>query len=134
MVMEDLTVGGGHTVQYTDHVSQNCALETCTILKILLFIFREEGREKERETHTSMRERSIEQLLLVHTLTRDQTCIPGMYPDQNRTSDLLLCRTMPNQLSHTSQGKTYIILLTNTSTINLIKFILINKWIYSYKK
>ena len=33
MVTEDgLTLGGGHTVQYTDHASQNCALETYTIL------------------------------------------------------------------------------------------------------
>ena len=32
MVMEDdLTLGGGHTVQYTDDVSQNYTLETCII-------------------------------------------------------------------------------------------------------
>ena len=29
MVMEDdLTLGGGHTMQYTDHVSYKCMLET----------------------------------------------------------------------------------------------------------
>ena len=29
MVMEDdLTVGGGHTVKYTDHVSEKCTPET----------------------------------------------------------------------------------------------------------
>ena len=35
MVMEDdrtLTLGDGHTRQYTDHVSQNCTLETYEIL------------------------------------------------------------------------------------------------------
>ena len=32
VVGEDLTLGGGHTVQYTDHVSSKCALETCIIL------------------------------------------------------------------------------------------------------
>ena len=33
MVMEDdLTLGGGHTMQYTDHVSQKCALELYIIL------------------------------------------------------------------------------------------------------
>ena len=29
---DDLTWGGGHTTQYTDHVSQNCTLETYMIL------------------------------------------------------------------------------------------------------
>ena len=32
MVMEDLTLGGGHTMQYTDDVSWNCTLETDTVL------------------------------------------------------------------------------------------------------
>ena len=33
MVMEDdLILSGGHTMQYTDDVSQNCALETYVIL------------------------------------------------------------------------------------------------------
>ena len=33
MVMEDdLTLGGGHTLQYTDDVSQKCTLETYMIL------------------------------------------------------------------------------------------------------
>ena len=29
---DDLTLDGGHTRQYTDHVSQNCTLETDIIL------------------------------------------------------------------------------------------------------
>ena len=33
MVTEDgLTLGGGHTIQYTDQLSQKCALETYVIL------------------------------------------------------------------------------------------------------
>ena len=32
MVTEDLTLGGGHVVQYTNDVSQNCTLETHVIL------------------------------------------------------------------------------------------------------
>ena len=33
MVMDkDLTWGGEHTIQCTDDVLQNCALETCTVL------------------------------------------------------------------------------------------------------
>lgn len=29
---EELTLGGGHTMQYTDHVSWTCTLETYVIL------------------------------------------------------------------------------------------------------
>ena len=29
---DDLTLGGGHTMQYTDHVSLKCILETYMIL------------------------------------------------------------------------------------------------------
>ena len=33
MVTEnDLALGGGHTMQYTDHVTQKCTLETYIIL------------------------------------------------------------------------------------------------------
>ena len=32
LVMEDLTLGGGHTMQYTDAVSQKCTLETYIFL------------------------------------------------------------------------------------------------------
>ena len=35
MVMEDdLTLGGKHTMQHTDHVSQKCTLETYAIFLI----------------------------------------------------------------------------------------------------
>ena len=29
---DDLTLDGGHTIQYTDHTSQKCTLETYVIL------------------------------------------------------------------------------------------------------
>ena len=29
---DDLTLGGGHTMQYTDHVSQKCPLDTYMVL------------------------------------------------------------------------------------------------------
>ena len=32
VVQHDLTLGGGHTMQCTDPVSQRCTLETCTVL------------------------------------------------------------------------------------------------------
>ena len=31
MVMGDVTLGGGHTMQYTDYVSQKCVLEAYII-------------------------------------------------------------------------------------------------------
>ena len=31
MTEDDLTLGGGHTIQYTDHVSQKCTLEMYVI-------------------------------------------------------------------------------------------------------
>ena len=34
----------------------------------------------------------------------DRTCHPGMCPERELNSDLLLCGMMPNQQSHTSQG------------------------------
>ena len=32
MMEDDWTLGGGHTIQYTDNVSQNCTFETYIIL------------------------------------------------------------------------------------------------------
>ena len=70
---------------------------------IYLFLERgEEGRKKGRETMTW--ERNID---LACTPVWDQAHNTGMCPDQecaltgNWTSDLLLCRRTPNQLSHT---------------------------------
>ena len=41
---------------------------------------------------------------LACTPTGDRTHNLGMFPDWNWTGDLLLCETLPNQPSHTSQG------------------------------
>ena len=69
-----------------------CLIVLCPLsfLWFYLFIFREKGREG--ETSISF---------LLHTEPTTQTCALT----RNRTGDLLFCRTMPNQLSHTSQGK-----------------------------
>ena len=64
------------------------------------FSFRNGKGDRKR----SMWERNIGQLLLIHFSTRDQTCNPGMCPDWEWTSNISLCGTMPNQLSHTGQG------------------------------
>ena len=52
-----------------------------------------------------MWERSTDQLPLVPTPARDQTHHSGMSLTRNWTSALSLCRMTPNQLSHTSQGR-----------------------------
>ena len=65
--------------------------------RFYLFVFRERGREGEREgkKHQCVRETSINYLLYVPqpgTEPTTQACgLTG-----NRTSDLLLCRTIPN--------------------------------------
>ena len=56
------------------------------------------------ERQSLMSERNINHLPLECTLTGDQAHNLSMCPDQNQTRDLLLCRTMPNQLSHTIQA------------------------------
>ena len=70
--------------------------KNCFFLKILL-IFSKRGREGEweGEKHWCERETSV-----CWTEHASQACaLTG-----NRTSDLLLCGTMPNQLNHTHQG------------------------------
>ena len=62
-----------------------------------LFVFRERGREKERKSNVNWwplacAPAGVQATTKVNTLTG------------NRTGDLLLCRTTPNQPSHTSQG------------------------------
>ena len=73
-----------------------------------LFIFRERGKEGERETE--MWERNIDGLLLVHAPRRCKTkpVMQACALTGNRTDDLLICGMTPNQLNHTNQG--YIIL------------------------
>ena len=61
-----------------------------------LFIFKERGREEEGEKHRSV--------VSCMSLTRNLAHNPGMCLTGNRTSDLSVCRMMPNPLSHTTQG------------------------------
>ena len=56
-----------------------------TILRFYLFIFREEGREGEREG------RNIDWLPLIHVLTRDEPTAQACALTRNQTSHLLLC-------------------------------------------
>ena len=64
------------------------------------YIFREKGRE--REKHRCETETSIGWLLYVPHLGLNLQ--PRHVPWQNQTSKVLLCRIMPNQLSHTDEG------------------------------
>ena len=73
--------------------------------RFYLFIFRERGREKEREGEKYLCERET----WIGCLTYAPQ--PGTKPTnpacaltRNQTSDLSLCGTMPNQLSHTLSG------------------------------
>ena len=71
-------------------------------------MFRErEGREKESKRNT--RERNIDQLPLAHAPTwgRDRATTQACALTGNRTSDLSLCRTTLNQLSHAYQGMNF---------------------------
>ena len=70
---------------------------------IYLFLERGQGREKERETNVDVWEK--------HRSFASHTPPTGTWPvtqacalTGNQTSDILVCRTMLNPLSHTSQG------------------------------
>ena len=83
--------------------------------RFYLFILRERKREGKRDfiylfieraggRGTLTWERHIDPLPPTHTLMEDLAHNPRMCPDGNRTSDLLLCRMIPNQLNHADQG------------------------------
>ena len=67
--------------------------------KILLFIFRERGREGEREG-----EKHDCVVASPAPPTGDQDGNPGLCPDLNRNRDSLVPRPALHPLSHTSQG------------------------------
>ena len=71
----------------------------------MLTDFREKGRGGERERETWMQERNINQLSPVHTPTETKPTTQACALTRNQTGDLLVYRTTPNQLSHTTQGK-----------------------------
>ena len=62
---------------------------------IYLFIFRDRGRKEEREG---------EKHQLVASWTPPTGELASTYPDQNQTSNLLVCRLVLNPLSHSRQG------------------------------
>ena len=68
----------------------------CNFLRDFIYLFLERGEE---------RERNIDVLPLARALTRDQPATQWVCAlNRNQTSDLSLCRTTPNQRSHTCQG------------------------------
>ena len=70
-----------------------------------LFIFRERGREGEREGEKHRCER--ETLIGCFSHAPQQQTKPATQAcalTRHQTSNLLLCKTMPNQSIHTSQG------------------------------
>ena len=83
----------------------------------LCILERGEGREKGRET--SMRERNINWLTFVCAPTGDWTATQACALTGNRTYDPSVCRTTPNQLSHTDQSSV-IFRITRSFNIKLI--------------
>ena len=68
-----------------------------------LFIFREKGREGERE------EEKHQGVVVSHMPpTGDLACNPGMWPDWDGTSDPLVHRPALNPLIHSNQGSLFI--------------------------
>ena len=69
---------------------------------LFIYIFRQRGREEEK------RERNINVwLLLVHSLLETRLATQAHALTGNQTSDPLVCRSVLNPLSHTSQGSKY---------------------------
>ena len=58
----------------------------------------------QREKNGGEWERNIHWFSLVHVLSWDQTCNPGMCPDLGTNRQPFTCRMRPSLLSHTSQG------------------------------
>ena len=84
--------GGGDAGSMGPQVTQGGLPEEGFLKDVIdLFLKREEGREKERETN-------INQLPLIHTQPGTKPAAQACALARNRTSDLLLCETMTNQL------------------------------------
>ena len=71
-------------------------------LKMYFFIFREGGRERERET--SVWEGNIDHWLLHMPWPGSEPATQASVLTRKRTGDLSLCRMMPNRLSHTCRS------------------------------
>ena len=80
-----------------------------TLFKNRIYLFLEEGKEgRKRGRETSMCERNIDQLPLICPHPRNWPKTQGYALSRNPTSDLLLCRVMPNPLSHVNLGDLFI--------------------------
>ena len=85
--------------------------ENYNSLRFYLFIFRESGKEWDRAgekgRETSMCKRNINQLPFPRSQQETWPTTQECAWTRNQTGDLLVCWTMPNPLSHTSQGKNF---------------------------
>ena len=70
-----------------------------------LFLERREGREKERETHIDVGEKSQSIASCIHPYQEPGPVAQAFALTLNPSGDLLLCRTVLNQLSHADQGR-----------------------------
>ena len=70
-------------------------------------------KDKERQRNTDVREKyqSIDCLLLVCIPPGTEPATQACILTRNQASSISLCGTMPNQLSHTGQGRKSIILI-----------------------
>ena len=79
--------------------------------RFYLFLDEGEGREKEIERETSMWCKNIDRCLLYAPRPGTKPTHHACALTGNQTNDLPVFRTMPNQLSHTSQGRWRILML-----------------------
>ena len=88
--------------------------------KYFIYFFGHRGREgeKEGEKHRCERQTSIICLLYTPEPVTEPTA-QACAPARNQTSNLLLCRRTPSQLSDMSQGKTNVFLKLQMETIRL---------------
>ena len=103
----------------------NCTVIASFASKIL-FIFRDrEGRQKERERNIDVREKhwSVASHMCPN---QDKPTTQASTMTRNWNRNLLVCGTLPNHLSHTSQGS-FATILTNKS-----KFIMINQNVWCW--
>ena len=82
---------------------------TSLLKSIYLFTFREKEREREREGEKHRCAWETDWLPLAHTRPRTKPATQEYALTGYRTSNLSLCRMMPNQLSHAGQGKVHTI-------------------------
>ena len=108
------------TLEYWDDAQTNWTTWPGLILFFLrfyLFIFRERGKEG-RET--SMWERNIYWLPLVHSTTGDWTCNLGMCPDQELNLWPFTLQDNAQPMIHTGQGKHILLLKCQVLQIRLL--------------